>query len=202
MAAPAGICAVFFGRSNLRLSTSRVFCRCLYSKFDSMIAQKVNLGTYAPYFQTYIDLVEEEDLIEALFGKRDPEWKVLLDREEDVHYAYAKGKWSIGQVVRHVIDTERIFQFRALSIAREQNADLPGFDHDAYVDATKDKDLKRLLLEFKTVRNSSISLFSSFSKEELMKQGKANGNDFSVISLGYMIAGHARYHWNKIEELY
>ena len=136
---------------------------------------------YHPYFKTYIDplvsngksiienLIETGSFLEAIVSN--------LPKEKEL-YIYAEGKWTIKELLVHIIDTERIFIYRALRFARNDKTELQGFDQDDYndnVDANG-RALKDILEEFRTVRASSISLFKSFSDEALLRTGTASGN--------------------------
>ena len=103
-----------------------------------------------------------------------------------------------------MIDTERIFNYRALRFARNDSTELKGFDHDSYnenVEANS-RNLQELLDEFKTVRASSISLYKSFSEEVLLRKGSASGNIISVRAIGFLISGHQKHHLKIFEERY
>jgi len=120
------------------------------------------------------------------------------------HYAYAPGKWTVAQVVQHLIDAERIFQYRALCFARGDQTALPGFDHDAYAEASPatGRSLSGLIGEWAAVRTSSQAMFASFSDEQLARTGFANGKPVGVGELGLLIAGHTRHHLQVLAERY
>ncbi|MBK9191625.1 MAG: DinB family protein [Crocinitomicaceae bacterium] len=117
---------------------------------------------------------------------------------------YAKGKWTIPQIIEHLTDAERIFQYRALRYARQDKTELPGFDEDMYAAISKanDRSVKDLLNDYQIVRNSTISLYKTFDKDQFFFTGKANGQETSVIALGFMMIGHAVHHYKVIEERY
>jgi hypothetical protein len=119
-------------------------------------------------------------------------------------FAYAEGKWTAYQVLQHLIDTERIFGFRAVSIARKEQNALPGFDHDAYAAAShqKGKSFHDVLEEWAACRKSHELMFRSFDSEMLQRSGKANGVEFKVIHLAYIMVGHGLHHSSVLMERY
>jgi len=162
-------------------------------------------GDYLSFYQTYLDYLPDEDLIDLLKTSRD-EFLQFLDtlKEADLQHYYAEGKWTVAQVLQHLLDTERIFQYRALCIARNDLTSLPGFDQDAYVPASKanKRSLVSFRVEFELVRNSGISLFESFSDEMLTTQGNANGSNFIPLAAGFITAGHQKHHLILFQERY
>ena len=161
--------------------------------------------TYPPYFQKYIDQVEDEDLL-AGFQRQSPQVKNLLGgiSEEKSTYAYAPGKWTIKDLLQHVIDTERIFCFRAVCFSRKETFSLPGFDENSYAANThaNERTWQSLSEEFLAVRIATELLFKSFSEEELSRIGIANNNPTSVVSMGFITLGHFYHHKKIIEERY
>lgn len=161
---------------------------------------------YNPYFQTYIDKVPEDIPLEQLFELNKKEFISFLEtlKSEDLVYKYAEGKWSIAELVQHIIDVERIFQYRSLSIARKDKTPLPGFDHDAYVDTSSadKRSLVDLKTEFNIVRDSTIMLYSSFSKVMLKESGIMNNATVSPQAIGFIIIGHTIHHLNILKERY
>ncbi len=124
--------------------------------------------------------------------------------EEKLLFAYAEGKWTIKELVQHIIDTERIFNYRALRFARNDSTNIEGFEQDDYndnVDANA-RDFQEMLEEFSWVRKNSIALFKSFSEEALLRKGLASGNLISVRAIGYITSGHQQHHLNVIKERY
>ncbi len=119
-------------------------------------------------------------------------------------YAYAEDKWTVKDILLHIIDTERIFAYRALRIARQDKTPLAGFDQDDYVASgnTNVRSLENLIEEYKSVRQSTISLYESFNSSELMEIGEASGFPISVRALGYIITGHENHHNQVIKERY
>ncbi|HXT64586.1 MAG TPA: DinB family protein [Pyrinomonadaceae bacterium] len=160
---------------------------------------------YAPYFENYISKATEEDILPAMRSQVD-ELDVLLDRVSPEHetFRYAEGKWSIREIVGHLIDGERVFGYRALCIARGETQNLPGFDQDQYMlTAPFDGvDLEDLLSEFRLVRLSNIAMMRTFDEAAWTRIGTANGNPVSVRALAYVMVGHTRHHMGVLRERY
>lgn len=161
---------------------------------------------YAPYFLTYISQVSNEyTLIEELEISVHRLIKFVQNIPMDkFDYRYAEGKWTIKDILQHLIDTERIFCYRALRIARNDKTELPGFDENDYaVEASGSRrSIQSLLTELAVVRQSTLSLYTTFSSEELMRVGTASGNPVSTRALGFMIIGHQNHHQNIFQERY
>ncbi len=160
---------------------------------------------YPAYYQSYLDLVRGNDVLKALKDQVIDIQAVISEIPEDKeNFAYAESKWTIKQVLGHVVDTERIMAYRALCIARKDKTKLPGFDEKLFV-ANADfetRTLYTLAHEFAIVRESNISLFKTFKDENLDEMGNANGKDVSLRAVLYMIAGHATHHLNVIKTRY
>lgn len=161
---------------------------------------------FNPYYTPYIENATKADsIVESLKlnNTNVTDFYSSLPQEK-LDYAYAEGKWTPRDVLLHIIDTERIFAYRALRIARQDKTEMAGFEQDDYVEAGKasKRNLKDLLEEYKTVRNSTIALFNSFSEEELKSIGKASGSPVSVRAIGYIITGHENHHNQVIRERY
>ena len=162
---------------------------------------------YAPYFERYMQLtvLKDKTIIQNLESAQDEFECVLRNLPDNKHsYSYAEGKWSLKELIQHIIDTERVFCYRALSFARNDQTPLPGFDQDVFVDnaTTIERDYYDLLDEMKVLRKSSIQLFKSFSKEALIRIGFASDNKISVRALGYLFSGHQIHHINIVKERY
>ncbi len=157
------------------------------------------------YYQKYLPLIAEEDLFDALYSSlntiKNLDTKILNAIGLNV---YAQGKWTIHDILQHLIDTERIFNYRALSFARGDNANLPGMDENEYGfnAGASERKLEDIISDFIVVRNASISLFKSFSQEMLLKSGLANNTENSVLALGFFIVGHQIHHLNVMRERY
>jgi hypothetical protein len=117
---------------------------------------------------------------------------------------YAQGKWSVPIIIEHLIDAERVFQYRALRFARQDNTPLSGFDEDIWAAVSKanDRSLKDLLDEYRSVRHATFTLYKTFDKDQFFFSGSANGQESSVIALGFMMIGHAVHHYKVVEERY
>ncbi len=159
---------------------------------------------YASFHITYIKLVPDGDIIELLERLKDSTYSLFnnLD-DEKANYAYAEGKWTLKQVLGHMIDTERVFAFRLLCFSREF-VELPGFEQETYVNGTNfnSRTIQDLASEFKATRESNLYLFRSLTEEQLNKKGIASGYLVSVRALLYMIAGHELHHWGIVKEKY
>jgi uncharacterized damage-inducible protein DinB len=167
---------------------------------------KPTSGDYqAAYLKYYIDLVQGEDIVKALEAQLSSSSKFLrLLSEEQGNFAYAEGKWSLKEVLGHIIDTERIMAYRALSFSRGEAANLPGYEQDDYVKAAafNRRSLADLVNEFRLVREGNILLFKSFGEETLTRTGTANNNFINVNTILHFIAGHEIHHMNVIRTKY
>ncbi len=170
-----------------------------------MVLSELPSSEYNPFYQTYVMALGEVELIEEL--KRGKSTFLSLFEEipeEKLNYAYAEGKWSLAEALVHIIDTERIFQYRALCIARNDKTPLPGFDQDTYVPYSNadNRSKSDLIEEYKAVRDSPISLFDSFDEEAIKRIGVASGSKMSVRALGFIICGHQAHHVRIFRERY
>jgi hypothetical protein len=160
---------------------------------------------YSPYFARYISLVPE-GLFLAVLGRQPEYYQALLGKlsANQASYRYAPGKWSIRQVVGHVVDAERVFAYRALCISRGEVVSLPSFDENAYEDrAGHDTlELRELLEEFALVRRANFALFRHMDEAAWQRTGTVNQNAISVRGLGYIMAGHAQHHAGILKERY
>lgn len=162
---------------------------------------------YAPYFEHYIQLVaaKKMSILENLqHSQKEFDWVLRNLPEEKQTFSYATGKWTLKELIQHVIDTERIFCYRALCFARNDTTVLPGYEQDLFVDYGNANQLNYfdLLDEMATLRKSSIQLFQSFSEEALLRIGVASENEISVRALGYLFSGHQMHHLNIVKERY
>ncbi len=160
---------------------------------------------YAPYYGKYISLVADGDIVKTLENQIDATLQVLRGlSEEKGNHCYAPGKWSVKEVIGHLIDTERIFAYRALRIARNDKTPLPGFEQDDFV-ANADFDSARvadLADEFAAVRKANLSLFRRLSDEAWLRSGTASENGLSARAAAYIIAGHELYHLDILKTRY
>lgn len=161
---------------------------------------------YIPhYYIPYINLVQEDNVTEALRNSSSSFAECInMITPEKENYRYSEGKWTVKEVLLHIIDTERIYNYRALCIARGETAKLPGFDekHYALNSEAKKRSLISLAEEFAALRMSTIELYKSLSDEILERLGNANGFDLTVNLLGFVSAGHQIHHQNVIIERY
>jgi uncharacterized damage-inducible protein DinB len=160
---------------------------------------------YAEYYQPYIDLVKGDDILRILVEQNMESQNILNSISESKgNYAYAEGKWTVKEVVGHMMDVERIFAYRALCIARGEIKPLPGMDQNEYVRNGRfnKRQLFDLVYEYRLVRESNILLFGSFEKQVLLNRGNASGYDVTVLALMYMTAGHEKHHLNILLERY
>jgi hypothetical protein len=162
-------------------------------------------GEYAPYYETYISLVKDSDIVGCLEAQRLQTTQMFAARgERDGNFRYAPDKWTVKEVLGHVNDCERIFAYRALRIARGDQTPLPGFEQDDYVrgGAFGERTLAELAEEFVQVRGATIAFFRSLGKDAWLRRGVANKNEVTVRALGFIVAGHELHHRRILEERY
>lgn len=168
--------------------------------------QKPEAGEYLPYAIMYIDLVPDDGLVLQHLLDNMQMVKDLIGAlpEERLISRCAEGEWTIKEILGHVIDTERIFAYRALRFARNDTTTLPGYEQDDYVanSGTNERRIKDILEELTAVRMATIALFNSFDEEVFTRAGLSNGHKLSVRSALYQIAGHELHHINSIKENY
>ena len=160
---------------------------------------------YAPYYGRYVGLVTGSDIVDSLAHQAvstEAYLKALPPSKSD--FRYAPGKWTIKEVVAHVIDSERVFAYRALSFARGDAAHLPGYEQEDWMKALSLEDvaLESLIDEYKDVRGATVHLFGHLSPEAWKRRGTANENPVSVRALAYIIAGHELHHLKVLREKY
>jgi uncharacterized damage-inducible protein DinB len=162
-------------------------------------------GQYQSYFEHYLSLVGNNNALQVLVDRATEAAQMLKAIPEDKHeYAYAEGKWTIKQVLGHVADSERIFGYRALCIARGEKASLPGFDENEFEAKANhnSRSLNNIVDEWLHIRQSNIILFSTFNDDDFNSVGMANGSPCSVAAIIYAIAGHELHHANILKERY
>ena len=160
---------------------------------------------FNPYYSSYVNKVKDSTVVDILQNSFDNSLAFYTSiAEEKWNFSYAEDKWTIKEILLHLIDTERIFAYRALCVSRKEKLELPGFDHDEYLKNSKanSRSHNSLIEEYETVRKASISLFKSFDLETLKFLGVANGSPISVKALAYIIAGHEHHHNSVIRERY
>jgi len=166
---------------------------------------KPSTESYPVYFQRYVDKVPEDDLF-AAFKNQLPVIKEFLATvsEEKSFYAYDEGKWTLKELLQHMIDTERIFNYRALCFSRLEKASLPSFEEDEYAanSNANSRTWKDMVEEFLAVRNATELLFKSFPAEVLDHSGISNNKPSTVKSVGFTLIGHFYHHKKVMEERY
>lgn len=164
-----------------------------------------NTDEHAAYYSRYIDLVPEGNIIELLFQQIDETKNLFLSiDEEKSKYRYAADKWSIREVLGHILDGERIFAYRALRFSRNDSTEIAGFEQNLYT-ANSNHDnilLSNLLEEFILVRKSNILLFQSFTEDMWLRRGVASKNSVSVRAIPFIMFGHCTHHLNVIKNKY
>lgn len=168
--------------------------------------QKPGPEEYSPYASIYIDLFPDDDMILKHMDENCGAMKeLILSLPEDrLLYRYAPGKWTIKEILVHIIDDERIYAYRALRFARNDKTELPGFEQDDYAAISKanERDLENIFEEYEAVRKSTIALFNGLDDKALTRKGKADGNEWTVRALAYHIAGHELHHLFFIRDHY
>ncbi len=160
---------------------------------------------YAAYFGKYISLVPDDNIITTLSDQLDSSLKFLRGLDESQgELRYAPDKWSIKEVVGHLIDAERIFAYRALRFARNDRTPLPGFDENSFVSNAGfgARQLSDLVDEFGVVRKANLYMFGNLEGEAWLRRGKSNENEISVRALAYITAGHELHHMGIIRSRY
>jgi hypothetical protein len=171
----------------------------------ALVIARPQSGEYAPYYERYISLIEDNDILATLDRQR-REMVLLLSglSEEQGDFRYAPEKWSAKQVLGHVCDTERVFAYRALRISRGDATPMEGFEQDDYV---KNGPFARHVIaevieDYIAVRRATISLLRSLEAAAWSRRGVANKNEVTVRALAYTIAGHEAHHRRILEEKY
>ena len=165
----------------------------------------IDINEIPEFYQDYVKKLKDGSVVENLenTGKNLAELVRSVPQAKE-EFAYAEGKWTIKEVIQHIIDAERVFSYRSLRFSRMDKTDLSGFEQNDYVPASKanERAMDSLFTEFGHVRASTIDLFSSFDQEMMKQVGTANGFPFSVQSIGYITAGHCLHHSDIIKERY
>ena len=173
--------------------------------FYRMKPSELREGDYNPYYKAYIDKIGDSDLL-ATRQKQSKNFPNFIESipEEKLLYSYAPGKWTVLETLQHIIDTERIFQYRALRFSRNDKTPLQGFEQDDFVPESyaNTKSIEVLIEEYKSVRASTISLFASFDDAILNRIGTASNSPMSVGAMGFITCGHQRHHRDIIRERY
>jgi hypothetical protein len=167
--------------------------------------KKPRSDEYPSYAEAYVSQIPDgADVMQMLEDSQTTSYNLFSNMDDaTASHAYADGKWTLKQLLGHMIDTERMFTFRAFCFSREHTV-LPGFDQDVYVNNTdfNSRTIQSLVAEFRTVRESTLYLFGNLSEAQLIKQGIASNSPVSVRALVYITAGHELYHLKIIREKY
>src|SRR6476659_8340730 len=168
--------------------------------------EKPKDGEFPPYANMYLQLLPDDGLLLKHLKNNFIATKELILSlpEERLQYRYAENKWTIKEILVHIMDDERIYAYRALRIARNDKTELPGFEQDDYVPYSRanERSLKNILNEYATIRKATITLFENLDEAAFLRTGIANGHIVSVRALAYHIAGHELHHMNVIRERY
>jgi len=162
-------------------------------------------GEYAPYYDRYISLVAGTDILGTLESQRRQMLILLSGRDEsEGDFRYAPDKWSVKELLGHVCDTERIFAYRALRIARADRTPIEGFEQDDYVrnSPVAARPLAELIEDYIAVRRATLTLLRNLDEQAWTRRGVANKNEVSVRALAYITAGHELHHRRILEEKY
>jgi hypothetical protein len=175
------------------------------SIMKSFLEVRPGQGECAPDHLGYIDELPPGNVLEILKGQSEAFRKMIAPLSDgDACFRYAPGKWSIKEVVGHLNDTERIFCYRALCIARGDRGPFPPFDENEYVTGSRfhERSFADLTMEFGLIRKLTYSFFSSLNEEEWLRTGIANNHEYSIRAIAHIIAGHLLHHMKVIESRY
>jgi len=168
--------------------------------------EKPKDGEFPPYADMYIRLLPDDGLLLKHLEDNFIATKelILSLNEEKLNYRYAANKWTIKEILVHIIDDERIYAYRALRFARNDQTELPGFEQDDYTlhSQANTRSLQSILGEYEAVRYATIALFNGLPEDAFLRRGTANNNKATVRALAYHIAGHELHHMNIIREKY
>jgi uncharacterized damage-inducible protein DinB len=167
--------------------------------------QKPAVTEYPTFFATYIERVASDNLLQELEDNSKQTIAILEGlTEKQASFRYAPGKWSLKEVIGHMVDTERIMSYRALRIARGDATPLPGFDEKTYVSHSEfsERSLESLLHSFSIVRQATLNLLEQFPADAWLRVGVVSNNEITVRALGFIIAGHELHHRDVIIERY
>ena len=170
-----------------------------------MTVKDLSIDEYNAFYQVYIDECGRAELIKELTNNLAVSISLFKSiPSEKQEYRYDVGKWTIKELLQHLIDSERIFSYRALRIGRNDKTNIAGYEHDDYVPVSKanNRNYTDLIEEFELLRKSSIALFKSFDENMLLNNGTANNDTISVRAIGFIMVGHYNHHINIIKERY
>jgi uncharacterized damage-inducible protein DinB len=163
-------------------------------------------GEYDPYYDGYISQVSDGEDLLAVMESQPADLRSLFKQfpEERGTHAYADGKWTVKEVLSHIIDAERMFAYRTLRVSRNDKTPIEGFDQDPYIENcdANARSISDLLEEFDLQRRSNMILFRNMSDEAAARMGTANNVPVSARALVHMMAGHVRHHQNILKERY
>lgn len=160
---------------------------------------------YNPYYDTYVSKVEDGDILSTLEQGKHQTLNLLRTIPEQAgNHRYAPGKWTIKEVLMHLVDSERVFAYRALRIARNDQTPLPGFNQDDYVPhcGASQRTLASIREEYKAVREATLHLFQHFTDEMWARRGTASDSPVTTLALAFIIAGHEKHHLMVLKERY
>jgi hypothetical protein len=166
---------------------------------------KPDFNTLPDFHKRYVQHVKDYDVIEAMkISSKETLGLVRSISEEKGEHRYAAGKWSIKELLCHMMDTERILAYRALRFARNDKTNLPGFEENDYAPQANanNRNIKQIADEMERLRQTTIDLFVNFTPEMLERKGLANNLELSVLNLGYIIPGHESHHRAILKERY
>ena len=172
---------------------------------DSPRYDRPDPSEYAPFYAGYVAKVPEGDLVATLDGQSGEYFQALNPiTDTKGNFAYAPGKWTIKELLLHVVDAERVFSYRAMRIARSDTTPLPGFDEKAWVphSGANDRSVADLLGEFRAVRGATLAMLRHLPPDSVTRRGVASEREISVRALAWIIAGHAIHHLGILRERY
>lgn len=170
-----------------------------------MKLDQLPINEYPDFYSGYLETLENVQLLEDLEISLHEFIRFVQNIPMDkFDYRYDNDKWTIKEIIQHLIDCERIFSYRALRFSRNDKTPLPGFDENNYVDNTGGnlRTIQDLLTELAVVRQSTLSLFKSFSQDQLTRMGVASNKEISVRAIGFIIMGHQKHHQNIFQQRY
>lgn len=172
---------------------------------ETITTRRPSPDEYGPFYQTYIDKVNTDNIVQTL-SKAETSVADFFEKlpEDKWEHRYAPGKWSIKEMLQHMIDGERVFAYRALRIARNDMTPLPGFDENIFAENSHAgrRSPASLIAEYKVVRQSTVHLFGSLLEEDMDRIGTASNAPISPLALAFIIAGHEQHHLGIIRERY
>ncbi len=167
--------------------------------------KKPEVSEYGAYYEAYIALTNEDSLLTQLESQRKLT-ETLIEglSEAQLNYTYATGKWSVKELFQHIIDTEIVFSYRALAIARGDRSSLPGYNQDEYAVSASINELSvsELLEMYTSTRQFTICLFNYIKGCDLQSTGTASGQKLSARAAGFIVLGHEKHHLNVLKQLY